>query len=76
MRIRLRETPGPLSYSTILKRWAGQNAYVVLNYLPLIGFLGGLYTLIDHLFPLWDSRRQALHDKIAATNVVRHRSGS
>lgn len=76
MRIRLREAPGPLSYATILKRWAGQNAYVVLNYLPIIGFLGGLYTILDHLWPLWDSRRQALHDKIASTNVVRHRAGS
>jgi len=26
--------------------------------------------LIDGVWPLWDSKRQALHDKIADTNVV------
>jgi uncharacterized RDD family membrane protein YckC len=31
----------------------------------------GLYTLLDGLWPLWDPRRQALHDKIAGSVVVR-----
>jgi uncharacterized RDD family membrane protein YckC len=73
LRIRLRETPGPLSFATIAKRWVAQNAYAVLSYVPVLGFLAGLYYLLDHLWPVWDSRRQALHDKLAATNVVRHR---
>ena len=27
-------------------------------------------TLIDYLWPLWDDKRQALHDKVAKTQVV------
>jgi uncharacterized RDD family membrane protein YckC len=30
----------------------------------------GLLSLLDYLWPLWDSKRQALHDKIADTQVV------
>lgn len=70
-RIRLRETPGPLSFGTIITRWAAQNAYKVVNQVPFIGFFGFLYFLLDHLWPLWDPQNQALHDKIARTNVVK-----
>jgi uncharacterized RDD family membrane protein YckC len=34
-------------------------------------FLGGLGSLLDDLFPLWDPQRQTLHDKIAGSIVVR-----
>jgi uncharacterized RDD family membrane protein YckC len=27
--------------------------------------------MIDMLWPLWDDKKQALHDKVARTNVVR-----
>jgi uncharacterized RDD family membrane protein YckC len=27
-------------------------------------------SILDLLWPLWDDKRQALHDKIAGTNVV------
>lgn len=73
LRVRLRETPGPLSWSTILKRWAGQNWYAVVSAVPVLGGIASLYPLLDGLWPLWDSRKQALHDKVAATNVVRRR---
>ncbi|WP_425308370.1 RDD family protein [Ammonicoccus fulvus] len=36
----------------------------LLAFIPLVG-------LIDVLFPLWDRRKQTLHDKIAGTQVVR-----
>jgi uncharacterized RDD family membrane protein YckC len=32
--------------------------------------LTGSYWLLDNLWPLWDRKRQALHDKAAGTNVV------
>ncbi|HEX8101644.1 MAG TPA: RDD family protein [Solirubrobacteraceae bacterium] len=31
----------------------------------------GLYGIIDHLWPLWDPGKQAVHDKIATTYVFR-----
>jgi uncharacterized RDD family membrane protein YckC len=37
---------------------------------PLIGTLFGLLGLLNYLWPLWDQKRQALHDKVASTNVV------
>ena len=73
MRVRLRETPGQMSYGTILKRWAGQFWYAVVSIVPVIGAIGSLWPLVDGLWPLRDSKKQALHDKVAATNVVRVR---
>ncbi|MGZ4494089.1 MAG: RDD family protein [Nocardioides sp.] len=69
--VRLRERRGPLSWGTVLARWFGQNVGGLLSLVPVVGTLGGIYSLIDVLWPLWDGRRQALHDKIARTNVVR-----
>ena len=36
----------------------------------VLGFACGLGTLLDGLFPLWDAKRQALHDKVAKSVVV------
>ena len=33
----------------------------------------GIFTLVNYLWPLWDKERQALHDKMASTYVVRAR---
>ena len=33
--------------------------------------VGGLYYLVDVLWPLWDGKKQALHDKAASTAVVK-----
>lgn len=34
----------------------------------------GIVWLLDMLFPLWDRKRQTLHDKIAQTVVLRVRN--
>ncbi|MGN6577697.1 MAG: RDD family protein [Nocardioides sp.] len=73
LRVRLRELPGPLSWGTVLLRWAGQNWYAALSWVPVLGNVLGLYPLLDVLWPLWDDKKQALHDKVAKTNVVRVR---
>jgi uncharacterized RDD family membrane protein YckC len=70
MRVRLRDQPGPLTWGTILSRWAVQNVATLLNVVPGIGTLASIFSLLDGLWPLWDSRKQALHDKVAKTNVV------
>ena len=41
--------------------------------LPGISALLALFTLVDALFPLWQPKRQALHDLAAQTQVVRPR---
>ncbi len=73
LRVRLREQPGPLEWSTILRRWVSQFGPNLLSLVPVLGLIAGLYPWVDGLWPLWDERRQALHDKFARTNVVRTR---
>jgi len=70
MQVRLRERPGPLSWGTVLLRWTAQIGYGILRVVPLLGYLTSVYWLLDNLWPLWDGKRQALHDKAAGTNVV------
>jgi uncharacterized RDD family membrane protein YckC len=73
LRVRLRETPGPMSLGTVVVRWLGQFGVGVLGLVPVVGTLTSLYNLLDALWPLWDGNKQAIHDKLAKTNVVRVR---
>jgi uncharacterized RDD family membrane protein YckC len=73
LRVRLRDVPGPLLWRTVLLRWLGQNWAGLFAWVPLAGGVLGFYPLLDCLWPLWDDKKQALHDKVAKTNVVRHR---
>ena len=73
LKVRLRDQPGPLSWETILRRWVSQFGPNLLGLIPLLGLIAGLYPWVAGLWPLWDDRRQALHDKFARTNVVRTR---
>ena len=70
LRVRRREVAGPLPWSTVLLRWVGQYWGSLLFLVPVLGAAVRLYPLIDDLWPLWDDKRQALHDKVAGTNVV------
>jgi uncharacterized RDD family membrane protein YckC len=44
--------------------------YVTVGLFRIVPFFG-FFTLLDGLWPLWDRRRQALHDKLAGSVVVR-----
>ena len=68
--VRLREKPGPLSLATALKRTAVKDGGELFGLVPVVGIIGSLFTLLDGLWPLWDDKNQAIHDKVAATNVV------
>jgi len=73
LKVRLREAPGPLGWGTVLMRWLGQNWYGLASGVPILGSVVSLWPVIDLLWPLWDDKKQALHDKVAKTNVVRTR---
>lgn len=73
LRVRLRERPGPLPWRAVLLHWLVQNAATFLIFIPVVGALVGFFPLLDSLWPLWDDKRQALHDKAARTNVARSR---
>ncbi|WP_233712384.1 RDD family protein [Kribbella turkmenica] len=69
--VRLRDVPGLPPGQAVAKRYGFEIALGVLGAIPLIGTLFGFLALINYLWPLWDDKKQALHDKIAGTNVVR-----
>jgi uncharacterized RDD family membrane protein YckC len=59
----VREDGLPLSFVTALVREAlGRQVPALLS--------SGLYVPVDYLWPLWDARHQALHDKVGRTFVV------
>lgn len=62
---------GPPPGIAVAKRYGFQIGLSVLGVIPLIGSFAGLAGLIDYLWPLWDTKHQALHDKVADTYVVR-----
>jgi uncharacterized RDD family membrane protein YckC len=68
--VRLRERPGPPPSAVVLRRIGLPIALFVLQIVPLVGTIAGLARLLDLLWPAWDERKQALHDKVAGTNVV------
>ena len=84
LRVRLRDQPGQLPWSAVVIRVSTQ---FLIPYLLLgVGLFSGslvllvvlvvvyqVYSFADVLWPLGDSKKQALHDKFAGTNVVKIR---
>jgi uncharacterized RDD family membrane protein YckC len=68
--VRLRERPGPLTVAVAAQRTSVQAVLSLLGNIPLLGNLFSLAALVDLLWPAWDDKKQALHDKFAKTNVV------
>ena len=68
--VRLRERPGVPSVGTAARRAALQVVLGLFGFAPGISYITGLAAVLDLLWPAWDDKRQALHDKLAATNVV------
>jgi uncharacterized RDD family membrane protein YckC len=62
LRVRDWERPGLPSWGQAVVRWLGSD---------LLGQLLVLWYLLDFLWPCWDQRRQALHDKMGRTVVVK-----
>lgn len=62
LRVRDWERPGLPSWGQAIVRWLGSD---------LLGQLLILWYLLDFLWPCWDQRRQALHDKMGRTVVVK-----
>lgn len=52
-------------------RWFVKQVGSLVGAVPVLGFLGSIFTLVNYLFPLWDKLSQALHDKAARTYIVR-----
>lgn len=61
IRVRDAQTGGAITYGKAALRWFVGAILWILLYIPGV---------IDLLFPLWDARKQTLHDKAAGTIVV------
>jgi uncharacterized RDD family membrane protein YckC len=74
LRVRLREEPGTPGWGTAsLRGLVYQGPGVLSGLVGTFAFLFSIFNLVNVLWPLWDGKRQAIHDKVAKTNVVRHR---
>ena len=69
LKIRVVRVDGqPMNYATgALREWVARTLVFQLA----AAFVLGIATLLDYLWPLWDERNQALHDKLASTVVMR-----
>jgi uncharacterized RDD family membrane protein YckC len=74
LRVRLRDQPGPLSWGAAGIRGAIWSGPGLLGGIRIIGTLASLFTILNGLWPLWDNNKQAIHDKVAKTNVVKRRA--
>lgn len=54
-------------------RWLVQFGPNLLSGVALLGMLASMFSIADHLWPMWDQRNQAFHDKAGRTLVVRAR---
>ncbi|MFK5646133.1 RDD family protein [Ornithinimicrobium sp. LYQ121] len=73
LQVRLRDQPGKVSWGTSAVRGLiYQGPGIVSGVSTALSFLS-LFSLVNVLWPLWDGKKQAIHDKAAKTNVVRAR---
>lgn len=68
--IRRLEHAGPLDARTAAVRYLIPFANAVLGVAPVLGTIVSLLWAVDHLLPLMQPRRQAIHDLMAGTVVV------
>lgn len=69
--VRRLDRPGPLDADTAIKRAGFQAVVQALGNLPYASLLGTVLVVMDLVWPIADTQRQALHDKVAKTIVVK-----
>lgn len=72
--VRRLDRPGPLDTDTAIRRTGFQAVAQAFGNVPYLSLLGTVVLVMDLVWPLADVRRQALHDKIAKTIVVKGRA--
>lgn len=71
-RVRDASTGKAITLLQAVKRWGFIAAYGVIGLVPGAAsiYIVGVIALVDSLYPLFNPRKQTLHDKFAATIVV------
>ncbi|WP_350278953.1 RDD family protein [Kribbella sp. HUAS MG21] len=65
------EIPATPPGAAVAKRYGLQILFSLAGLIPYLGTLASFGALLDYLWPLWDDKNQALHDKVASTYVIR-----
>lgn len=68
--VRRVDRPGRLSVGTAFMRMLLPLGVGVLSVVPVVSYLMSFVSIADLVWPIKDPKRQALHDKIAGTQVV------
>lgn len=68
--VRLWNRGGQLTWQVIGRRLLVVYGLAFLFVVPVLGLLASLIGILNYLWPIWDPRRQALHDKFADTVVI------
>lgn len=71
LRVRPCDQHGPLTWRAAFLRWTGRSGVGLVQLLPFGIVAHAAYAVLDYGWPLGDRHRQALHDKVARTYVVR-----
>jgi uncharacterized RDD family membrane protein YckC len=71
IRVRERNREGPMPMAVVARRVSVMYGIAALALIPLVSIIAALLGLLNDLWPLWDAKKQAWHDKAAGTNVVR-----
>lgn len=71
--VRLVERPGLLDVDTAVRRAGFQAVAQALGNVPVVASIATILVITDLVWPLADDKKQALHDKVARTIVVRGR---
>lgn len=74
--VRRIDRPGPLDVDTAVRRAGFQAVAQALGNVPLIASIATIIVITDLVWPLADDKKQALHDKVARTIVVKGRAQS
>jgi RDD family len=81
--VRNEEPLTPIAFSDAILRELPRLVFPILLFaqaifgaLTPLPSLALLLLIVDHLWPLWDRRRQTLHDKLAHTVVIRVQDGN
>lgn len=68
--VRSVDAPRKLTLAEAAQRFLVKGISSIVNVIPAIGGLATIFTLVDGLWPLGDSRKQAIHDKVGKSLVV------
>lgn len=69
--VRRVDRPGPLGVGTAFMRYLLPLSVAVFSMVPLLSYVLWIVAIVDLVWPIKDPRRQALHDKIGGTQVVK-----